>query len=319
MGGLKSVYRVEVMCSAGPDYGEGIMANQLSTNAINPSFYASVPDRDSAEDLLLALEEHLGARNGALTMVDGFEFREQRMDDFAALPGMFDGLVDVPNVKRSFTGQTVPGLSETELAVLAFAKVNAGEAYGVEVTTQARAKLHERDEPIFRVERVLGKEETYHTRLLLGVTQHFDQLELTEGWRPPLPLKVLIFALAKSPPALFHPILLGAEVAGVFVFNWLLERSRDLFPDHPEIRESMEQRLIEILIDEVGHIAFNRIAVGNTGVRIALPLANQVTKAQEAMNPELIGLGFDADARSNIRGFDYMNLPAEVRSRAFFV
>ncbi len=295
------------------------MTDIQSTNKANPSFFAPVPQGDVAEQHLLAYEDFLVERNGSLKSGGEFERRDRRMAEFAALPGMFDRPVNRANIQRAFAGERIPELSSEELALLAFAKVNAGEAYGVEITTQARAKLHQRDEPLYRVEGVLGREETYHTKLLLGITQHFHDVDLDEGWHPPLPLKVLIFALAKSPPALFHPILLGAEVAGVFIFNWLLTQTKDLFPEHLEIRESMEQRLIEILIDEVGHIAFNRIAVGNTGLRVALPLAAQVTKAQEAMNPEVVALGFDNHARSLIGDFDYMNLPAAVREQAFFV
>ncbi len=278
-----------------------------------------MPSGHAAEDHLLAYEQHLAERNGTLDVDSGFEVRDARMDDFASLPGTFERPVDSVKINRSYAGENVTGLTEEEVAILAFAKINAGEAYGVEITTQARAKLHARDEPIYRVEKVLGHEETYHTRLLLGVTQHFENLDLEDGWKPPLPLKVLIFALAKSPPAMFHPILLGAEVSGVFLFNWLLERTHLLFPNNPEIRESMEQRLIEILIDEVGHIAFNRIAVSDTGVKLARPLANQVTKAQDQMNPEVLALGFTEDERQGIATFDYEMLPQEVRDAAFFV
>lgn len=284
-----------------------------------PSFFAPVPTGAAADDHLLALEDFLASRNGSLDTNAGFELRNGRMDDFAALPGFYDGPVDHAKIQRSYSGERITDLTEEERAVLAFAKINAGEAYGVEITSQARAKLHARDEPIFRVEKVLGHEETYHTRLLLGVTQHFDGLVLDDGWRPPLPLKVLIFALAKSPPALFHPILLGAEVAGVFLFNWLLNRTYLLFPNNPEIRESMEQRLIEILIDEVGHIAYNRIAVSDRGVKLARPLAAQVVKAQDVMNPEVVDLGLSPAELSALSTFDYSELPQEVRDAAFFV
>ncbi len=241
------------------------------------------------------------------------------MAQLAACPGSYEGSIDDNKIRAAYGGTKEQGLSEAELALLAFVKINAGEAYGVEVTGAARKHLHSRDEPLYRVERVLSYEETYHTKMLLGVIQHFDNIELGDGWRPPLPLKILIFALAKSPPAIFHPLVLGAEISGVFTFNWLLERTGELFPDQPEIRESMERRLIEILIDEVGHVAFNRIAVRNGGVRIARSLAAQVVKAQETMNPELVGLGFDGPAQSELAGFDYRRLPQEVQDRAFFV
>ncbi len=283
-----------------------------------PSFFSTVPEGSTAEELLLEYEQFLLARNGKLSLATGFEQRDAMMADFAAMPGQYEGVVDVDRIQRAYGGDGSRELTEAEIALLTFVKINAGEAYGVEVTTAARAHLHDRDEPIFRVERVLAHEETYHTRMLLGITQHFGDLDLGDGWRPPRPLKTLIYALAKSPPALFHPILLGAEVAGVFLFNWLLERTHTLFPDHPEVRESMERRLIEILIDEVGHIAYNRIAVRNVGVRLARPLAGQVIKGQDVMNPEIISLGLDDDARSTLARFDYGRLPQEVRQRAFF-
>jgi len=283
------------------------------------SFYAPVPEAASAEDHLLEYERFLTERNGRLAADAGFERRDALMDDLAALPGRYEGVVDEDRLRRANNGDDVPGLSEEELAVLAFVKVNAGEAYGVEIVTAARERYHRRDEPLYRVERVLGREETYHTRMLLGVTNHFGDLDLGDGWRPPLPLKVLIFALAKAPAAIFHPILLGAEYAGVYTFNWLLERTKSLFPDQPDVRESMERRLIEILIDEVGHVAYNRIAVGNAGLRVARSLSAQVTKSQDVMNPEAVALGFNADARSGVTDFDHRQLPEEVRRRAFFV
>lgn len=283
------------------------------------SFFATVPEGSTADDHLEEYERFLKVRNGELSTTTGFERRDAMMTDLATMPGQYEGALDAARVRQAYGGGDPSGLSETELALLAFVKINAGEAYGVEVTTEARAHLRDRDEPIFRVEGILSREETYHTRMLLGVTQHFDDLHLGEGWRPPGALKILIYALAKSPPALFHPILLGAEVAGVFLFNWLLERTQTLLPDQPEVRESMERRLVEILIDEVGHIAYNRIAVRNVGVRLARPLAGQVVKAQDVMNPEIIPLGLDANARSALARFDYGQLPEEVRRRAFFV
>ncbi|MEM7092236.1 MAG: hypothetical protein AAF567_04475 [Actinomycetota bacterium] len=81
----------------------------------------------------------------------------------------------------------------------------------------------------------------------------------------------------------------------------------------------MERRLIEVLIDEVGHIAYNRIAIRDAGVKVAKPLANQVVKGQEVMNPEVVALGLDDEARQGLASFDYSSLPEEVRRRAFFV
>ena len=283
------------------------------------SFYAPVPEGAAADDFLADYERFLVDRNGTLDAETGFEQRDDLMADLASLGGSYDGPLDEDVVRAGYAGAKPVDLRDEELALLSFVKINAGEAYGVEVTTTARAKLYERDEPIFRVEKVLAHEETFHTKMLLGITQHFGNLDLGDGWTPPMPLKVLIFALAKSPPALFHPILLGSEIAGVFTLNWLLERSRELFPDHPEIRESMERRLVEILIDEIGHIAYNRIAIGQRGLKFAKPMAGQVVRGQELMTPEVVALGLDRSEQARLDSFDYTALPEEVRRRSFFV
>jgi len=167
-----------------------------------------------------------------------------------------------------------------------------------------------------KVQLVLSNEETYHTRILLGATQHFGVESPKEAWRPPLLLKVLIGSLAYSPKAIFHPILLGSEIGGIFAFNWLLQAVGRVFKDQPELRESLERRLIEILIDEVGHVAFNRMAVGPTGISVARKLAPYVV---EGNLPDMRGLGWTADTVKQVEHLDYASLPEEVRRRAFFV
>ena len=284
---------------------------------LTSSFYAPTPKAEEADDLFQDYLAFLTERNGAL---DGtFHKRDAMMDDLAADTARFDGRIDAERFKRNYGAFRERDVSREELALLTFVKMNAGEAYGVEVTSKARAHLMARDEPIFRTERVLTQEETYHTKMLLGATQHFEGVEVGDAWRPAWPLRVLIFCLAKFPPTLFHPMLLGSEIAGVFTFNWMLERLGTLFPDDPAVRESMERRLIEVLIDEVGHIAYNRIAVPQAGMPVVKSIAAAVLRGTETMTPEMNALGLDAEARRGLDRFDLADLPEEVRRRAFFV
>ena len=102
-------------------------------------------------------------------------------------------------------------------------------------------------------------------------------------------------------------------------FNWLLGRLKSLFPDEPRLRESMEERLIEVMIDELGHIAFNRILVGPVGRRVAAGLAALVSQSHRLMTRELVALGFDSAAMASVMSFDYQHLPQTVRDRGFFV
>jgi len=290
----------------------------MNATSGGPSFFAPAPGRD-ADDLWADYRAFLTERNGVLDVDTGFDKREAAMRDMASWGGTFDGRVDPERFRRNYTAYDGEGLTGPELALLAFCKVNAGEAYGVDVTRRARAHLLDRDEPIYRVEKCLAREEDFHTRILVGATQHFEGVEVGGAWSPAWPLRLLIFALATFPTALYHPVLLGAEISGVFTFNWLLERLKTVFPRDPQVRESMERRLIEILVDEVGHVAFNRVAVGRLGLAVALPLALRINGAVPTMVPELGALGFDTHERSALTRFDYASLPEEVRRRAWFV
>ncbi len=284
------------------------------------SLYASVPERERADDLFLDYLGFLDRRNGGVEGEDSFHLREAAMEDMAQWEGHYSGKVDGERFNRLYAKYSPSAdISQDELALLAFAKVNAGEAYGVEVTSKARAHLMSRPEPIFRVERILAKEETFHTQILVGAAQHFEGLQVTGAWSPPMPLRVLIFCLAKFPPSLFHPVLLAAEISGVYTFNWLLQRLSTLFPNDPKIRESMERRLIEILIDEVGHVAYNRLAVGPKGLQFAKAMGARVLEGNAINTPEIPALGMDLNVRRQIANFDFADLPEEVRRKAWFV
>lgn len=283
------------------------------------AFYSPAPPLQTSDAVLSAYRDFLHARNG-----DGFTTREARMREvFDATRGPAAGRLDGQRFNASYAGAPVQGLSPEELALLAFVKINAGEAYGVECVARAREKEQERPGVAADVEKLITHEELFHTRLLLGAAGHFDggdgqRLTVQGAWRPSVMVRTLIGALVHVPRALFHPVLLGAEVAGVFAFNWLLERVGTLFSDAPAVRESMEARLHEVLIDEVGHIAFNRVLVGAPGRAVARTVASQVVWAQQHTAPELRALGFDGDVLRRMRTFDLGELPAEVRRRAFF-
>ncbi len=282
---------------------------------MKPSFYSTTPSVPEQEPLLNSYADHLIARNG-----EGFTRREERMASLFDQTDVRSSIhVDEGRFNRNYGAFKEKDIPVEEVALLAFVKINAGEAYGVEVTSKARAHLMARDEPKYRAEKIIAEEEEFHTRLLLGATLHFEGLTVGDAWRPAWPLRLLIGGLARFPEWLFHPVLLGSEISGVYSFNWLLNRVQTLFPDDPLVRESMEQRLIDILIDEIGHIAYNRIMISKRGMPYARKLAGLVTDGQRVMTPEMLALGFDENVMRDVSAFDYDQLPAVVKDAAFFV
>ncbi len=281
-----------------------------------PSFYDPAPETDRAEATLAAYLQSLHDRNGDDAAMSRREARmHERFDHSTVRAGI---PIDRERFNRNYGAFTETDISEEEAALLAFVKINAGEAYGVGVTTAARAALLDRPELCFQVEKAVLAEEGFHTRLLVGAAQHFDGLNIGDAWRPTWPLRLLIGALVRVPTAVFHPLLLGSEIAGVYAFNWLLNRIGTLFPNDPLVRESMEERLIDVLTDELGHIAYNRIQVGAAGRAVAGQIAQWVCQSHRVMSRELIALGFDDDAIAGVARFDFGHLPAQVRRDGFF-
>lgn len=284
------------------------------------SFFAPASELERAEDVLSDYQRYLVRRNG-----EGFAKREEAMAtefDATKKPTLLS--LDAARFNRNYARFGERDVSKEELALLAFVKINAGEAWGVECVAAAREKQRQVAGITTEVEKLITHEEQFHTRLLVGAAGHFhdaavgERLLVTGAWKPSLPLRMIIGALVHAPRALFHPVLLGAEIAGVYAFNWLLQRVKTLFPDAPEVRESMERRLIEVLVDEVGHIAFNRVLVGATGRAVGKVIAQQVTWTHQFGSPELVALGFGKDVVGRLNTFDLVDLPDEVRRRAFF-
>ncbi|QRN98341.1 hypothetical protein JRI60_04565 [Archangium violaceum] len=294
------------------------MADALVSTSLRPSFYSPIPE-SAREDLLQAYRKFLERRNGDMDFTRGFSLREEWLREAASWKSEFKGKVDGEAFNRAYASfDEVRNLSLPEVALLTFVKANAGEAYGVEVVNRVRQKRQDGTKLFHQVERLLGFEETYHTRILIGATQHFG-VKVEGAWRPNLQLRLLIGSLAYAPGLFFHPILLASEISGVFIFQWMLHRVGEIFREQPAVRESMEQRLIEILVDEVGHVAFNRMAVGPLGLSAARSMASGVLRGVSGTTPEYKALGLNEHEMSKLNGFDLHHLPEEVLRRAYFV
>lgn len=144
-----------------------------------------------------------------------------------------------------------PGLDRKMLFLLATAKLNQAERFGVGLGETYGLNSDEDDRP----ERVyLELEEHYHTRLLAYVLDIFD---LTfQVVPPPFVLRQFVKTGVFLPERLGILFVGAAEMAGCILFDELRRASIELFADEPEVRERVERLYSEILTDEIGHVGY---------------------------------------------------------------
>ena len=174
------------------------------------------------------------------------------------------------------------------LLLLALVKINAAEAFGVNTCYESvlRRALKNDD----RCELTVMVEETYHTRILVSTALSYG-IEVKSAYKPPAALRALIGTIGRSPTAIARPLTLAAEVLAVLMFLNLLEKSRVVLRHDPELRDSVEERLCEIITDEIGHMSYNRACIGSVGMaqaRVILPL---VAIGLSGAFPEMNALG----------------------------
>jgi hypothetical protein len=205
-------------------------------------------------------------------------------------------------------------MSQEALLLMALVKTNGAEAYGVSQTydmVYRRAAAAHDD-----VELLLLIEETYHTRILLSAAGLYG-LQIDAPFQPPIGLRTLVGCVGLAPEIVSRPLVLAGEILGTLTFLNLLDAVRIILKHDPELRDAIEERVIEILIDEVGHISFNRMLLGPAGLARARWLLPLVVKGLSTMVPEMSAIGL----RTTIAGADTLTtsarLPESVRRAAF--
>jgi hypothetical protein len=277
------------------------------------SFYDRVPTAaDELDACFEALLHHTEAKNGA-----DFALRESWLRAIDAHPARFQGHLDPQIFARGLRSyDLVADSSLAMVALLGFVKVNAGEQYGVE---KLESRVHDGNASYERLERLLMREELYHSRTLIGAAHQFQLPTPRYDYRPPVPLRVLIAMLARVPRSLFHSLVLATEVGGIKAFAWLLQRVTVIFPGQPALCDTLEERLVAILADEVSHVAFHRLCTNTATAKLAKPLSQPVFHGTTAALKEMQAIGMSRAAVWSMADFDYGDLPAEVKRRALFV
>jgi len=174
------------------------------------------------------------------------------------------------------------------LLLLSMVKVNAAEAYGVKQSIDAVRRLAvERGDTL---ELQVLMEEDYHTRILLSAACLYG-LTIDAPYDPPPSLRLMVSAIASTPDFIARPVTLAGEIVGTVLFANLLEWTRKNLHHDPELRDAMEERLVDVLIDEIGHISYNRMHMGPVSLAQTRAIVPFALGGLTAVAPELLRLG----------------------------
>ena len=200
--------------------------------------------------------------------------------------------------------------------LMALVKINGAEAYAVEQNYDLVRDRHLRRQGEDDIELLLHIEETYHTRILLSSAALYG-LSIDAPFRPPAGFRALITSITRGPERLSRPLVLAGEIVGMITFTNLLHAARDILKHDPELRDAIEERVTEVLIDEIGHISFNRMLLGPAGLALARQLLPLVAAGSAQAVPVLGALGLKPSAAGAADITSSARLPAAVREAAF--
>ena len=206
-----------------------------------------------------------------------------------------------------------PGLDREMLFLLATAKLNQAERFGVGLgeTYGLNSDADVAPERVY-----VELEEHYHTRLLAYV---LDVFGLTFQVVPPPFVMRQFVKINVFLPDRFAAAFVGAgEMAGCVMFDELRRAGVELFADEPEVAARIELLYNEILTDEVGHVGYcaARCTPAERAVmRRLYPIfgrlfARLTAEINLLINPEKLRARLD-------RPFDVEELTADLKNETF--
>jgi hypothetical protein len=241
--------------------------------------------------------------------------REEMIRRFNNPPATFAGRIDQAMLDTQcarYDGSR--SLSKEVGLLLAYVKINAAEAWSVEKNLQWLASQGGTPVdgiPLFRL-----LEEDYHTKILLSAANVFG-VRATARYDPSPGMDLLLKAIVNLPAGIGDPLGLATEFYSVMCFNRLLRRTREILGDEPVLRELFEERVTEVLIDEIGHVSFYRMLLGSSGLRLASALLPLVAVGLRGAIPEAERAGVMPVPWDELFTFELRDIPDEIRARAF--
>jgi hypothetical protein len=261
-----------------------------------------------------AYGDWMEARNGEIDLPNRqLSRREAFLADIAREPVRWQGPVDHDGFLQRLRGTGTPAIDARTLWLLAIAKANEGESYGVDL--ELRRYLAAGVPHDDRTELYLFLEEQYHSRMLQEACRTCG-LDV-EFRRPPWTMRMIIHGIYYLPDRLRWPLALCGESLGATIFR-LLGENCALFSEELTVAERLRTLVSEIWRDEVLHVAFLRARLGPAGLRLARTLLPLVVRQLMRDVPQLVGLGCDrAELMNRLRegielppGLDWVEAPA---------
>jgi hypothetical protein len=145
-------------------------------------------------------------------------------------------------------------------------------------------------------------QEFYHTRILLECC---NSVGLDVDILPPrLAMRVATNLMARLPERGRLPLTLAAEIVGCVFFALLLAHL-DYFDEEPEVRERLRDLIRDILIDEIGHVAYCRSGLSNAELAYARRLLPLMQRTLLNDMPEYVQIAGSVEAfNQRVRDFD---------------
>lgn len=255
--------------------------------AFDPFRVLSAEERQRHVD---AYRSFLAERDGMPDVADRtMSVREGRMRRIEENPVVWSGPIDRAGFERAVSGNRSEELDPKTGWILAAARANEGESYGVELEMKrflARGAFQ--GVPSGDVMTSVMMQESYHCRILqeLCRTCGIDFAPRVPGWT-----NRMFIALIGVLPARVRwiPVMAG-ELVGAVVFRSLLDQV-SMFADEPEVHERMSQLMREIWVDEVLHVAFLRSQLGPAALIAVRAMVPGVARGALHEVPQLRKLG----------------------------
>jgi hypothetical protein len=256
--------------------------------------------------------EFLVARDGDADLLrHRLSKREAFFDNLARSPVSSCALIDRATYFRNIARRRPePGLEPRMLWILATAKANQAERFGVglsellgHVDAEDPARLH------------VTLQEAYHTRTLADIVAMFG---LPVPARPPRVLvRLLIHMMVSAPEHWTLPLVGASEMVGCVLFRQLRDKGMELFADEPAVAERIHLLYNEILADEIGHVGFIAARLDEHGRSVMRRLYARLSLTLASQFSETVTLFGRVEMAKRFSAFDHADAAAELPTLAF--